>query len=298
MWWMWVVGGLAAWVILGTVLALVIGRSIHLADLRSASGARSRDLAGAAVASIPPARSRRRAVPLPPVGVGLAAVAVALEASGYALRLSGSTGSTAELFSMDAPFSVPRMFVALLFAAAALAAVAGASALPGRRTWWLAVGLVSGVIAAVKAGSTVHSDALGALSDAVGASMAVLVSAGVAAACLVVLWVLSRHDRRDRRRVVGILALYAAASVGLSAVSSVAAGMFGGASSWAVGATFVEEAGEALAGVALLVAVLVGVAPRLVLPRDWALRRAADAATLQLPTQAPGRPVLQDPATR
>ena len=49
------------------------------------------------------------------------------------------------------------MFVALLFAAAALAAVAGAGTLPGRRTWWLAVALVGGGVAAVKAGGTVHA---------------------------------------------------------------------------------------------------------------------------------------------
>ena len=53
-------------------------------------------------------------------------------------------------------------------------------------------------------------------------------------------------------------------------------------------ATFVEEAGEALAGVAFLVAVLVGVAPRLVLPPDWALRRADDALSLEVAPQSPG----------
>jgi hypothetical protein len=46
-------------------------------------------------------------------------------------------------------------------------------------------------------------------------------------------------------------------------------------------ATFLEESGEALAGVAFLVAVLVGVAPRLVLPAAWPLRREADAHTLE-----------------
>ena len=45
----------------------------------------------------------------------------------------------------------------------------------------------------------------------------------------------------------------------------------------AAAATFVEESGEALAGVGYLVAVLVGVAPQLVLPAGWPLRRRADA---------------------
>ena len=56
-------------------------------------------------------------------------------------------------------------------------------------------------------------------------------------------------------------------------------------------ASFVEEGGEALAGVAFLIAVLVGVAPRLVLPAGWPLRRAADAATLDVPAAVFSRPV-------
>jgi hypothetical protein len=86
-----------------------------------------------------------------------------------------------------------------------------------------------------------------------------------------------------------VLALYAVASVGLSAVSSVVAGAYGPAGSWAAGATFLEESGEALAAVAFVMAVLAGVAPRLVLPATWPLRRAADAHTLELPANAPVR---------
>jgi hypothetical protein len=58
-----------------------------------------------------------------------------------------------------------------------------------------------------------------------------------------------------------------------------------------VTATFVEEAGEALAGVAFLMAVLVGVAPRLVLPASWALRRTADAEAVaaRAPRTSEGR---------
>jgi hypothetical protein len=52
---------------------------------------------------------------------------------------------------------------------------------------------------------------------------------------------------------------------------------------WAVTATYLEESGEALAGVAVLVAVLVGVAPRLVLPASWVLRREEDSAALEVP---------------
>ena len=60
-------------------------------------------------------------------------------------------------------------------------------------------------------------------------------------------------------------------------------------------ATFLEESGEALAGVAFLLAVLAGVAPRLVLPASWPLRRSADAQTLDLPARLPGRPSIDGP---
>jgi hypothetical protein len=227
-------------------------------------------------------------VPLPAFGIALVVLALALETSGYVVALSGGTGPSAQLLSMDAPFSLPRMFVALLFAAAALAAVAGAGSIPGRRTWWLAVGAVAAGIATVKAGSTVHTQALHMLNRAVGDGVALLISVLVAAAVVGALWVLSRTERRDRRRVLGVLALYAAASVGLSAVSTLANGAYGAASTWAIGATFVEETGEALAGVGFLMAVLVGVAPRVALPARWALRREADAHGLELPELRPG----------
>ena len=65
------------------------------------------------------------------------------------------------------------------------------------------------------------------------------------------------------------------------------------ASNWATAATFIEESGEALAAVAFLMAVLAGVAPRLVLPASWALRREVDAQTLDLPEQVPGRSAIR-----
>jgi VIT1/CCC1 family predicted Fe2+/Mn2+ transporter len=124
---------------------------------------------------------------------------------------------------------------------------------------------------------------MGALTDAIGSRGALLVSVVLAVAVMAALWFLSRTERRDRRRVLGTLAGYGVASVGLSAISaSVSA-------SWVVTATFVEESGEALAGVAFFIAVLVGVAPRLVLPAAWSLRREVDAHTLDLPEQVPGR---------
>ncbi|MGY1779806.1 hypothetical protein [Geodermatophilus sp. SYSU D01036] len=277
--WTWIVGGLAAWVVVAVALGVVLGRGIRLADRRSPGTGVEKPLTPAALGgSSAPVRPVRRRVALPPVGVGLAALAVALEAVGYALRLRGTTGPVAQVLSMDAPYSLPRTYVAALFAAAALAAVAGAARNPGRRTWWLAVGAVAGGIAVVKAGSTVHVTGMQALSSVVSPAGAVVVSVLLAGAVLAVLAFVSRAERRDRRRVLSTLALYAVASVGLSAVS----GWVG--PQWSAMATFVEESGEALSAVAVLMAVLVGVAPRLVLPASW-LRRRDDALSLEAPAQ-------------
>jgi hypothetical protein len=288
-WWLWVVGGLVVWLVVALLVGILIGRGIRLADRHSpgTGGAplTTADLPhGFTPARTASPRGRRRAVPLPPVGVGLAAAAVVLETTGYVVRLTGAGGITGRLLSMDDALSLPRMFVAALFAAAAVAAVAGAGSQPGRRTWWLAVAAVAGGIASVKAGGSLHADALHTLNDAMGKRNALLVSAGAAVAVVAALWFLSRTERRDRRRVLGVLALYATASVGLSGISSAVAEAVGGAGRWAATATFLEESGEALAAVAFVMAVLVGVAPRLVLPADWALRRAADEQTLRVPS--------------
>lgn len=285
-WWLWVVGGLVGWFVLAFGLAVVVGRGIRTADLRTPDSSGLLTTEDLAPGQPAPARVRRRAVPLPPIGIALAALAVGLMTVGYGLRLSGTTGPLARALSMDAPFSVPRMYVAALFGAAALAAVTGAGTT--RRTWWLAVGLVAAGIAAVKAGSTVHVDAMSALTSAAGAQAAVLLSVTAAAVVLAALFFLSRDERRDRRRVLGALTGYAVAAVGLSALSSVVPGRF------VATATYLEESGEALAGVAFLVAVLVGVAPRLVLPAGWALRRTADAETLGVRETLPGRPTAGD----
>ncbi len=270
--WTWVVGGIVVWVLVSVALAVLIGRGIRLADLRAPGTGAAGPLGNEALPVRAPVAARRR-LPLPPVGVALAAVAVALETTGFVLRSTGATGSAAQVLSLDAPYSVPRLFVASLFATAAVFAVAGAGRMPARRGFWLAVGLVAAGIAVVKTGSTVHAEAVQALAARIGDAGALAVGAVLALAVLAVLAFLTRAERRDRRRVLGTLACYAGASVGLSALSAVAG-------SWYAAATYLEESGEALAGVTFLVAVLVGVAPRLVLPADLPLRRRADAETL------------------
>lgn len=222
---------------------------------------------------------------MPTAAVVLAGIAVALELVGYLTRTTGAPPAIARPLSMDAPFSLARLFVAGLFAAAAVAAALGAGRMPGRRTWWTAVAVIAAGIATVKAGGDVHVTLVRALagSDPV---RGLVYSAPFALAAVGWLWWLSRHERRDRRRVLTCLGGYAVASVGLSAVSSIAAQLWGNQA--AAAATFVEESGEALAGVAFLFAVLIGVAPRLVLPAGW-LRRPDDAHSLDLPAVRPAR---------
>jgi hypothetical protein len=281
--WLWVLAGAAVWLLLGVLVALTIGRGVRIADDASPhvglpAGFSTSDLPAALTA--PRVAVAPRPVPLPPVGIGLIVVALALETAGYVTRLTGARSALATALSMDAPFSVPRLFVAVLFVVAAVAGVAGAGLHRGRRGWWLAVAAVAAGIAAVKAGSTVHAGLLRAASDVVGTLAALVISALLAAGVVGGLWYLSRTERRDRRRVLSALSMYGVAVIGLSALSSAVAGAYGEQSSWAAAATFVEESGEALAGVAFLVAVLIGVVPQLVLPASWSLRRRADAESL------------------
>ena len=219
-------------------------------------------------------------MPVPAAAVVLAGAAVTLEFVGYLLRVTGAPAAIARPLSMDAPFSVARMFVATLFAAAAVAAFLGGRRIPGRRTWWTAVAVLAAGIASVKAGGEVHVRFVHAVA-AGDPVRGLLISAPIALAAVAWLWWLSRHERRDRRRILTCLAAYAGASVGLSFVSSVVP------SAWTATATFIEESGEALTGVAFLLAVLLGVAPRLVLTGARPLRRSADAHTLDVPVALP-----------
>jgi hypothetical protein len=164
-----------------------------------------------------------------------------------------------------------------------VAAVIGGARSSGRRAWWLSVAGVAGVVAEVKGGGTVHARALAAFGVADHPVLAAAGSTTVIAAVLGVLFYVSRKERRDRRRVLGAFGLYGLAAIGLSAISAMAG-------SWSTGATFVEESGEVVGAVAVLVAVLVGVAPRLVLPADWSLRRTADAETIDAPGALPTWP--------
>jgi hypothetical protein len=189
-WAFWVVGGLAVWLVVALLFAVFVGRGIRIADAHSAlSGVDPEAVSAGRPVS---ARERRRAIPLPPIGMALAALAVALEGGGFVLRQTGATGPLAHVLSMDAPLSLPRMYVATLFAASALVGVSGAGVVPGRRTWWTSVGLVAAGIASVKAGGTWHAWALSRLAQLIGGLAAFTVSVALALAAVGTLWFLSR----------------------------------------------------------------------------------------------------------
>ena len=281
-WWVWVLIG---WVALAIVLAPWVGMALR------GSERRARALVGdltdhRAVAGARSAGPSRRRLPVPALAITLVGLGVTLEALGFLVRAAGRERGAAGVLSMDLPMSLPRMYITALFAAAALMAFLGASRSPRRRTWWAAVGAVAAVIAQVKGGGTVHVRALDGLGVGERPVLAAAGSALVAGAVLAGLWWLSRDERRDRRRVLGAFALYAVASVLLSALSSVAGPVAG--AWWSAAATFVEESGEVVGAVTVLVAVLAGVAPRLVLPAGWPTRRAADAETVDAPGALPG----------
>jgi hypothetical protein len=203
-----------------------------------------------------------------------------LEALGYLVRVADVPRPVVRVLSMELPFSLPRMYVAALFATAALVAGLGAGRMPGRRTWWSAVAVLAAGIAVVKAGGEMHKLWLQTFGGYDRPLVGLLVSAPLALAAIGWLSWLSRHERRDRRRLILAMALYAASSVGLSAVSSAAEGAWGHGSPLTSALVFIEETGEALSGIAYLFAVLLGVAPRLVLPAFWGLRREADEHTI------------------
>jgi hypothetical protein len=281
-WWGW---ALIGWTGMAVLLAPLIGLDLREAERREVPAALSQPA--------PAAPRLTRRIPVPPIAVALLLTGVVLEAIGFVIRASGNERGAARLWAMDLPLAVPRMFVAALFALAAVVALVGAARGVGRRPWWTAVALVSAVVAEVKAGGTIHVRALETAGVADHPLLAALGSALVVGVVLAVLWWVSRTERRDRRRVLTAFGLYAGASVGLSGVSSLVA-QSGGGHFWTAAATFVEETGEAFGGVAVLVAVLVGIAPRLVLPADWPLRRTADAETVDAPGALPGRVISPD----
>lgn len=221
-------------------------------------------------------RARVRRPPVPRWAWRLGGVVVGLEIVGFLLRVLHAPRWISRPLSMELPFSAPRLLIAAVFVAVAVAALSGAARLRGRRTWWTAIAGVAALVALVKAGSVVHKVVLEAIDGYAHPVRTLLLSGSVAAAGIAWLWWLSRDDRRDRRRVLTWFALYAGASVGLSTVSGVVESALGHGHPLTAAAALVEESTEGIAAVGLLLAVLLGVAPKLVLPAGWSFRRQDD----------------------
>jgi hypothetical protein len=225
----------------------------------------------------------RRELPLPPWPrlretwwvYALGAALVALYCAGLFVRIRctflGHCGGPARLFDLDALGGIPRLVTTALFlATAVLAWLASRRCLGRRALWWRAVSGIGVVLALAKLFS-VHS-----LAKSDSAVLTLLLSVLLAVAGLAALWVLGRRwGVSATRPVVTSLALYAGAAIGLDAVTWLIAAVQAqpGALS-AAAATFIEEFGEALAALVLLVTV------------RWqasSLRRPAPGALRSLP---------------
>jgi hypothetical protein len=167
--------------------------------------------------------------------------------------LGRCTGSAVErLFDLDGLGGLPRLFVTGLFVTVAvLAWLARRRCVDQPRSWWTAIAGIGALLAVAKLVSA-HSAAkqsapvltlvIGVLIT--GVVLRALVSAG------------RRWAVPAARPVVVALAVYAAAALGLDAITSLLeASQDHVGVLWAGAATFVEELGEALAAIFVVVSV-------------------------------------------
>jgi|1186.fasta_scaffold356273_2 hypothetical protein len=189
-------------------------------------------------------------------GLALAALSIFMLGFLIALRCGprGCRGSLlSHLLDLDAIGGVPRLFTTGLFVGAGfLAWRASRSVRGGPATWWTAVAVIATGLAVAKA-TSVHS----ALKESVSPLVTLVGGLALSALALAALW---RAGRRwgvpATRPVVLALALYAVVSLGLDLLTGAAAAVQDQVGWLTVsGTTFVEELGEALAALFLLVTV-------------------------------------------
>lgn len=154
------------------------------------------------------------------------------------------------LFALDALGGLPRLYTTGLFVAGAvLGWLARTRSAGGAQLWWTAVAGIGAALAVAKLVS-VHSAAKG------GSPLATLVVGVVLT--VVALAALTVTGRRwgvaAARPVVLALGVYAAAALGLEAVTALLVSLHDGVGPLTrAAATFVEELGEALAALLVLV---------------------------------------------
>jgi hypothetical protein len=188
----------------------------------------------------------------------LAAAALGIFMLGFLIALRcGPRGCHRSLLSrlldLDAIGGLPRLFTTGLFLAAGLLAWrASRSARGGPATWWTAVAVIAAGLALAKA-TSVHS----LLKNSTSPLLTLVGGLALTALALGVLW---RFGRRwgvpATRPVVLALALYAVVSLGLDLLTGAAA-VVQDRVGWLTvsGSTFVEELGEALCALLLLVTI-------------------------------------------
>jgi hypothetical protein len=187
---------------------------------------------------------------------GLGAALVGLYSAGLVVRLRCAFGRcggpVSRLLDLDAVGGLPRLVTTALFVATAVLAGRAARRASGRSAlWWTAIAAIGAVLALAKVISA-HSVAK---ADAAVATLVGSVLLAVTALA-VLRWAGRRWGVPATGPVVLALALYAAATLGLDVVTSLVASLQTqvGALSDAA-ATFVEELGEALTALVLLVTV-------------------------------------------
>lgn len=188
---------------------------------------------------------------------GLAVLVLALYTAGLVERLRCGLfgrcgGPVAHLLDLDALGGLPRLLTTAFFVATAVLAFRAARAPAGRPAfWWAAVGGI-GVLLALAKLVSVHS---AAKADA--AMLTLIGGIALAAVSLVALLAAGRRWRvAAAAPVVLALACYAFAAIGLDAVTSLVAAVQSTTGPLTqAAATFVEELGEALTALVLLVTV-------------------------------------------
>ncbi|WP_448625829.1 hypothetical protein [Geodermatophilus sp. URMC 64] len=188
---------------------------------------------------------------------GSALALVGLFGAGFLVRIRCAAfgrcgGPAARLLDLEALGGLPRLVTTAMFVATAVLAWGTARRAAGRhRLWWTAIAAAGAVLALLKLVSA-HS-----VAKADSAVLTLVGSVGLAVAALVLLWVLGRRwGVAATGPVVGALALYAGAAIGLDAVTFLAAAVQTSAGALTHAAsTFVEELGEALSALVLVVTV-------------------------------------------
>ena len=189
---------------------------------------------------------------------GLAAVALGLFLLGFLVALRcgpwGCSGSLAmRLLDLDAVGGLPRLFTTVLFLGVGFLAWRARSSVDGPpRVWWGAMSAIAVGLAVAKAVS-VHATFKNSVSPVLTLVGGLLLT-GLA---LGALWVAGeRWGVAAARPVVAAMALYAVVALGLDLLTGLAAAVQDRVGWLTVsGTAFVEELGEALAALLLLVTV-------------------------------------------